>query len=91
MCAHTSHTLTHAHTHPPTHTPTHPHTHTLTHKHTIGKGRLQEHAGVPEKVQLGKELREHIDRALELQPDDCASWTILGAWHVGVQGLGFRV
>ena len=23
-------------------------------------------------------------RALELQPDDCASWTVLGAWHVGV-------
>jgi hypothetical protein len=49
----------------------------------IVKGRLQACVGVSEKVQLGKEVRENIDRALELCPDDCASWTVLGAWHTG--------
>mmetsp|Transcript_99885 Transcript_99885/g.161028 ORF Transcript_99885/g.161028 Transcript_99885/m.161028 type:complete len:153 (+) Transcript_99885:3-461(+) len=41
----------------------------------VSKGRLQACCGVTEKLQLGKELRENIDRALELNPDDFASHT----------------
>ncbi len=57
----------------------------------IGKGRLQGCVGISEKVQLAKEVKEDIDRALELNPEDSACWTVLGCWHTGVASQSWIV
>jgi hypothetical protein len=31
-----------------------------------------------------QEVKENIEKALELNPDDGASWHVLGMWHTGV-------
>ena len=53
----------------------------------IVKGKLQKCVGTNEKVALTKEVKENIEKALELNPEDGASWHVLGMWHTGVADL----
>jgi tetratricopeptide (TPR) repeat protein len=34
-------------------------------------------------------VKENIEKALELNPNDGASWHVLGMWHTGVANLNF--
>ena len=34
-------------------------------------------------------MKENIEKALELNPNDGASWHVLGMWHTGVANLNF--
>jgi hypothetical protein len=47
--------------------------------------------GTNEKVALTKEVKENIEKALELNPEDGASWHVLGMWHTGVSNLNFMM
>ena len=47
--------------------------------------------GTNEKVALTKEVKENIEKALELNPEDGASWHVLGMWHAGVSNLNFMM
>lgn len=43
------------------------------------------------QVALTKEVKENIEKALALNPDDGASWHVLGMWHTGVANLNFMM
>uniref|UniRef100_A0A7S0EJT4 Regulator of microtubule dynamics protein 1 n=1 Tax=Hanusia phi TaxID=3032 RepID=A0A7S0EJT4_9CRYP len=55
----------------------------------ITKGKLQNFVGMAEKVRLAKEVKEYIEKSLEIRPTDSASWHVLGMWHAGVTKLGW--
>lgn len=57
----------------------------------IVKGKMQKCVGTNEKVALTKEVKENIEKALELNPEDGASWHVLGMWHAGVSSLNFMM
>jgi tetratricopeptide (TPR) repeat protein len=57
----------------------------------IVKGKMQKCVGTNEKVALTKEVKENIEKALELNPEDGASWHVLGMWHTGVSNLNFMM
>ncbi|EKX45588.1 hypothetical protein GUITHDRAFT_138813 [Guillardia theta CCMP2712] len=55
----------------------------------VAKGKLQELVGMTEKVKLAKEIKEYVEKALEIKPTDGGSWHVLGMWHAGVTKLGW--
>eukprot|EP00960_Hanusia_phi_P077773 768740-Hanusia_phi.AAC.1 len=55
----------------------------------ITKGKLQNFVGMAEKVRLAKEVKEYIEKSLEIRPTDSASWHVLGE-HARVRGEEMR-
>lgn len=48
---------------------------------SIALGRVALDAGPKERVQLSKEIKAEVDKALELDPNDDIAWHVLGRWH----------
>lgn len=48
---------------------------------SIALGRVALDSGPRERVRLSKEVKEAVDRALALDPNDDAAWHVLGRWH----------
>lgn len=48
---------------------------------SIALGRVALDAGAKERVQMSKEIKKEVDRALELDPNDDIAWHVLGRWH----------
>jgi tetratricopeptide (TPR) repeat protein len=51
-------------------------------------GRVGQHVGAKEALQLAKESKQAVDRAIELNPSDDVAWQILGQWHRRLGTLG---
>jgi len=56
---------------------------------SIAIGRVALDAGKKEQVQLSKEVKASVDRALELDPNDDVAWHVLGRWHRKMATLGW--
>lgn len=62
----------------------------LAHKwFAILKSALGEHLPTKEKIAGAFEIREHADKAVELQPNDATSLHLLGRWCFGVASIGW--
>ncbi len=48
---------------------------------SIAIGRVALDAGKKEQVQLSKDVKAEVDKALELDPDDDIAWHVLARWH----------
>jgi len=44
-------------------------------------GRKAQSAGARERVRLSKEIRDHAETAVELDPEYARAWNVLGVWH----------
>nr|CAB3244535.1 regulator of microtubule dynamics protein 3 [Phallusia mammillata] len=55
--------------------------------YVISLGANTDFVGTKEKIEIGYELKEHIDRALELAPDDPTLYFMKGRWCWGVYML----
>lgn len=44
-------------------------------------GRKAQSAGARERISLSTEIREHAERAVELDPEYSRAWNVLGVWH----------
>lgn len=55
----------------------------------IAAGRVGLIAGTREKVERSREVKEYVDRALELNPDMPAAYHVRGRWNYEVASLGF--
>ena len=44
-------------------------------------GRKAESAGARERLELSTEIREHAEKAVELDPEYSRAWNVLGVWH----------
>ncbi|NWR80386.1 RMD3 protein, partial [Centropus unirufus] len=52
-------------------------------------GQLSEHESIQKRIQIGYVFKEHIDKAIELKPEDPASHYLLGRWCYEVSHLGW--
>ncbi|NXA11183.1 RMD3 protein, partial [Sapayoa aenigma] len=52
-------------------------------------GQLSEHESIPRRIQAGCVFKEHIDRAIELKPQDPQLYYLLGRWCYQVAHLGW--
>ncbi|NWI86928.1 RMD3 protein, partial [Pitta sordida] len=52
-------------------------------------GQLSEHESIPRRIQAGCDFKEHIDRAMELKPEDPQLHYLLGRWCYQVASLGW--
>ena len=41
------------------------------------------------QIQLSREIKENIDKAIALDPDDDIAYLVLSRWHYKISGLGF--
>ena len=48
---------------------------------SIAIGRVALDAGAKERVQLSKEVKREVDKALAIDPQDDVAWHVLGRWH----------
>lgn len=55
----------------------------------IAAGRVGLISGTREKVEMSRQVKEHVDRALELDPASPAAYHVRGRWHYEVASLGF--
>nr|XP_026690145.1 regulator of microtubule dynamics protein 3 [Ciona intestinalis] len=55
--------------------------------YAISLGATTDFVGTKEKIEYGYELKEHIERALEIQPDEPTLHFMLGRWCWGVYML----
>ena len=55
----------------------------------IALGARAEHADVKTQIGLSRRIRENIEKALALDPDDDISQLVLSRWHYKVASLGF--
>lgn len=55
----------------------------------ISQGVLAQQSGTKQKIELSRGVRENIEKALAIEPDDDISLLVLGKWHFGVATLGF--
>ncbi|XP_069660496.1 regulator of microtubule dynamics protein 3 isoform X2 [Haliaeetus albicilla] len=52
-------------------------------------GQLSEHESIQKRIQTGYVFKEHIDKAIELKPEDPQSYYLLGRWCYQVSNLGW--
>ncbi|XP_069805430.1 regulator of microtubule dynamics protein 3 isoform X1 [Dendropsophus ebraccatus] len=52
-------------------------------------GHLSEHEGIQKRIQTGYIFREHIEKAILLQPTDPQCYYLLGRWCYEVSNLGW--
>ncbi|KAG8560506.1 hypothetical protein GDO81_015014 [Engystomops pustulosus] len=52
-------------------------------------GHLSEHEGIQKRIQIGYIFKEHIEKAILLQPSDPQSYYLLGRWCYEVSNLGW--
>ncbi|NXX12471.1 RMD3 protein, partial [Podargus strigoides] len=52
-------------------------------------GQLSEHESIQKRIQTGYVFKEHIDKAIELKPEDPRSYYLLGRWCYQVSHLGW--
>ncbi|XP_071415315.1 regulator of microtubule dynamics protein 3 isoform X2 [Pithys albifrons albifrons] len=52
-------------------------------------GQLSEHESIPKRIQAGCVFKEHIDRAIELKPEDPQLYYLMGRWCYQVAHLGW--
>ncbi|XP_065695211.1 regulator of microtubule dynamics protein 3 [Patagioenas fasciata] len=52
-------------------------------------GQLSEHESIQKRIQTGYVFKEHIDKAMELKPEDPKSYYLLGRWCYQVSQLGW--
>ncbi|NXG50366.1 RMD3 protein, partial [Psilopogon haemacephalus] len=52
-------------------------------------GQLAEHESIQKRIQTGYLFKKHIDRAIELKPEDPKSYYLLGRWCYQVAHLGW--
>lgn len=55
----------------------------------IASGRVALVSGTREKVERSREVKESVDRAVELDPSNVLAYHIRGRWHYEVASLGF--
>ena len=55
----------------------------------IAAGRVGLISGTKEKVELSREVKESVDRAIELDPEKALAYHVRGRWHYEVASLGF--
>jgi len=48
----------------------------------IALGRLSQHIGILESINIGTEMKAVVDRALELKPDHFEVYHLLAIWHL---------
>lgn len=56
---------------------------------SIALGRVALDAGKKEQVRLSKEVKESVEKALELDSNDDFAWHVLGRWHRKMATLGW--
>jgi regulator of microtubule dynamics protein 3 len=47
----------------------------------IALGRVSSYVDAKEALELSKDTKKAVDRAIELNPSDDAAWQVLGQWH----------
>lgn len=52
-------------------------------------GQLAEHEGISKRIQSGFSFKEHVDKAIELQPEDPRGHFLLGRWCYQVSHLNW--
>ncbi|NXX79044.1 RMD3 protein, partial [Urocolius indicus] len=52
-------------------------------------GQLAEHESISKRIQAASVFKEHIDKAIELKPEDPKSYYLLGRWCYQVSHLGW--
>ncbi|CAI9601563.1 unnamed protein product [Staurois parvus] len=52
-------------------------------------GQLSEHEGIQKRIQIGYIFKEHIEKAIALQPNDSKCYYLLGRWCYQVSNLGW--
>ncbi|XP_068109483.1 regulator of microtubule dynamics protein 3 [Hyperolius riggenbachi] len=52
-------------------------------------GQLSEHEGIQKRIQIGYIFKEHIEKAIALQPNDPRCYYLLGRWCYQVSNLGW--
>jgi FimV-like protein len=55
--------------------------------YAVAIGRLADISSPRERVQSSEEVKEHVDIALELDPENEAGWHLLGVWHTSAANL----
>ncbi|HET6568231.1 MAG TPA: hypothetical protein VFG50_09735, partial [Rhodothermales bacterium] len=57
--------------------------------YAIAVGRLALESGTRQKVELSRAVKEHVDRAIELNPKNAVAYHVRGRWNYGIADLGF--
>jgi len=52
-------------------------------------GKIAKYQGLADKVKNSREVKDSIEKAIELNPNDAASHHVLGCWHHAVANLGW--
>lgn len=56
---------------------------------SVALGRVALEAGAKERIRLSKEIKEEVDRAIEIDPNDDIPWHVLGRWHRKIATLNW--